>query len=379
MAFPPEQQPAPDPRAHAHVQLDNIRKQYAEVTAVHDLSLAVAKGEFFSLLGPSGCGKTTTLRLIAGLDRLNHGTIAIDERLVASTTYFIPPEKRGVGVVFQDYALFPHMTVFDNIAFGLHGWSRAAVNQRVAELLGLVGLGGAGRKYPHELSGGQRQRVALARSLAPSPSVMLLDEPFSNLDAELRAALRRETKEILKANGTTVILVTHDQEEALSLAERVAVMAQGRVLQTATPEELYWRPSDRAVAAFVGEANFLPGEARWGTAVCELGALPASGAPDGRVEVMVRPELLVPVADEVGPGRVVGREFYGPDQAVAVVLDTGTTLRCRLGAEPAPPLGSRVRLEVRGAPVVFPLDQGAAAHGSVPPAELPPRAYAVAG
>ncbi|HET6498833.1 MAG TPA: ABC transporter ATP-binding protein, partial [Coriobacteriia bacterium] len=199
----------------------NIRKEYQPgVPAVDGITLSVERGEFFSLLGPSGCGKTTTLRLIAGLEGLTSGSIVIDGVEVSNSASHVPPERRQVGIVFQDYALFPHMTVFENIAFGLYGKPKDAVRARVSELLDVVGLPGVGRQYPHELSGGQRQRVALARSLAPAPAIMLLDEPFSNLDAELRASLREETRAILKSRGATTILVTHDREEAFSLSDR---------------------------------------------------------------------------------------------------------------------------------------------------------------
>ncbi|MBT9132914.1 MAG: Spermidine/putrescine import ATP-binding protein PotA [Firmicutes bacterium] len=244
--------------AASHVLLKGVSKAFGRVTAISDLTLEIKKEEFFSLLGPSGCGKTTILRLIAGLEMPDKGTIAIGERIVAGPEW-VQPEKRRIGLVFQDYALFPHMTVFKNISFGLTDCSKNELKKKVMELLKMVGLSDAAQRYPHELSGGQQQRVALARALAPSPQVMLLDEPFSNLDADLRMELRTETKRILKESGTTTILVTHDQEEAFSMSDRVGVLNNGRLEQVGMPEQIYHRPLTRFVAGFVGRADFVRG------------------------------------------------------------------------------------------------------------------------
>ncbi len=296
------------------VVLKGICKRYSDVTAVDDFNLSVGKSEFFSLLGPSGCGKTTTLRLIAGLDGLSSGSISINGRLVSDPTFFIRPEKRAVGIVFQDYALFPHMNVFENVAFGLYGQSKNQITKRVAELLSLTGLSGMDKKYPHELSGGQRQRVALARSLAPAPKVMLLDEPFSNLDAELREALRSETKQILKESDTTVILVTHDQEEAFSLSDRVGVLNAGKLEQVGTPYEVYHTPSSRFVADFVGKADFLPAYAEEDYIVSKIGRFLHSKnycLNNIKVELMVRPDDVTIEADPDGAALIEDMLFLG--------------------------------------------------------------------
>ncbi len=270
--------------------LDRVSKRFgaAGPPAVDGLSLRVSEGEILALLGPSGCGKTTTLRLIAGLESPDAGTITLRGQIVAGPGRAVPPEERGVGIVFQDYALFPHLTVADNVAFGL---PRAARRSRVEAVLELVGLGGFGPRYPHELSGGQQQRVALARALAPAPALLLLDEPFSNLDADLRAQMRDEVERILRTSGTTAVFVTHDQEEAFTLADRVGVLLAGRIEQLAPPQELYHRPATRFVAAFVGAADFLPGVVSTQGIVTEVGTFAnvdqlAAGA---RVDVMIRP------------------------------------------------------------------------------------------
>ncbi|MBC8075555.1 MAG: ABC transporter ATP-binding protein, partial [Chloroflexales bacterium] len=232
-----------------------VHKQYGAVRAVVDVDLTLASGQLLALLGPSGCGKTTLLRLLAGFEPPDTGTISIGGRQVAGPNGLVPPEQRRVGMVFQDYALFPHLSLKENIAYGLPRSNGR--DARVAELLALVGLESLGTRSPHQLSGGQQQRAALARALAPGPAVMLLDEPFSNLDASLRRTVRSEVRRILQAAGATVLFVTHDQEEALSLADQVAVMLEGRILQVGRPATIYERPTTREVAAFVGAANFL--------------------------------------------------------------------------------------------------------------------------
>ena len=231
------------------VALEGVTKRFAGTAAVDDASLRVARGEVVALLGPSGCGKTTLLRLIAGFERPDAGCVSVAERVVASPGAWVAPEARGVGMVFQDYALFPHLTVAANVGFGLARRGRAT---RVCELLSMVGLSGLERRYPHELSGGQQQRVALARALAPSPELVLLDEPWSNVDPFLRESLRAEVAEIIRPLGVTVMLVTHDREEAFSLADRIALMRDGRIVQEGSAEELYFAPSTRWAAEFVG-------------------------------------------------------------------------------------------------------------------------------
>ena len=255
------------------LRLAEVSKRYAadQPPAVDGLSLVVAEGEIVALLGPSGCGKTTTLRLIAGFETPDAGTVSLRGEMVAGPGSFVPPETRGVGIVFQDYALFPHLSVEDNVGFGLDRLTRAARRARVAEVLELVGLGDFGRRYPHELSGGQQQRVAVARALAPAPALLLLDEPFSNLDADLRAQMREEIEIILRKTKTTAIFVTHDQEEAFALADRVGVLWHGRIEQLAAPETVYHHPASQFVAEFVGAADFLPGVVTSEGIVTELG------------------------------------------------------------------------------------------------------------
>ena len=347
------------------IRLSGVAKSFGAHQAVRDLDLELARGSILALLGPSGCGKTTTLRLLAGFELPDAGEIEISGRTVARgapRTTNTPPEKRRVGMVFQDYALFAHLTVAQNIAYGLKGISRGKKRDaRVAEVLSLAHLDGLEDRMPHELSGGQQQRVALARALAPEPAVVLLDEPFSNLDAALRVEVRSEMREILTAAGATAIFVTHDQAEALSFADEVAVMFGGKVVQVAPPEDLYHRPATRDVAEFVGEANFVPGTAEDGRLRCALGDVPACGECAGAVEAMLRPEALHLRAlrdeeeTEAGVGAtVLAREFYGHDQLLKLRLDSGPILCSRLGGGPGFRPGERVAVEVQGQALVFP-------------------------
>jgi iron(III) transport system ATP-binding protein len=326
------------------------------VVAVDRLDLEVPRGSLTALLGPSGCGKTTVLRMVAGLLAPDGGTITIDGRLVTGPGVAVPPEQRNVGLVFQDYALFPHLSVARNVAYGLTGRSRRARRARVAEVLEMVGLAGLGDRLPTALSGGQQQRVALARALAPEPDLILLDEPFSNLDAALRTSVREEVRAILRAAEATAVFVTHDQEEALSLADRVAVMRDGRVHQVADPQTLYTRPATRFVAEFVGEADVLPGR-RAGRFLVDtpIGRLPtASALETGAVAVVIRPESLRLKPAQDGPATVVGISYFGHDQLVQVALDDGATLRARRGPHLDLERGTRVRLVVDGPVVAFP-------------------------
>ncbi len=334
------------------VRISRVSKSYGPVKAVRNLNLELEPGRILALLGPSGCGKTTTLRLLAGFEHPETGEIEIGGRTSAGRNTFVPPEKRKVGMVFQDYALFPHLTVEQNVAYGLLRNKKR--NGRVEEVLGIAHLDGLGNRMPHELSGGQQQRVALARALAPEPAVVLLDEPFSNLDATLRTRVRAEMRGILKDAGATAIFVTHDQEEALSLADEVAVMLNGTVMQTAPPEDLYLHPASREVAAFVGQANFIPGVAEEGRVRCVLGDIPAEETEEGEVEIMLRPESLVLRALPDGEATVVGREFYGHDQQIELRLDSGETLYSRLVGRQSFDSGERVSVGVWGPVVVFP-------------------------
>lgn len=336
------------------IRCRDLVRRYDNLIVLENFSLEVRKGEFVALLGASGCGKTTTLRLIAGFDRPDSGSIDIAGRRVAGPGTFVPPERRRVGMVFQEYALFPHLTVAGNAGYGLR---RAPDRERrVRETLELVGLDGLGERMPHELSGGQQQRVALARALAPQPDVILLDEPFSNLDAALRVRLRTEVRAILQQAGATTIFVTHDQAEALSLADRVAVMEGGRVIQVASPEVLYRLPATREIAEFVGEANFIPGEAGGDRASCALGEipLPLCRPAHGPVDVMLRPEWLEARPSPEGKAVVIRRLYFGHDQLMEVRTGGGLTLQVRLGPHDAFEPGERVDLVVTHPAVAYP-------------------------
>ncbi|MFC4950581.1 ABC transporter ATP-binding protein [Pseudonocardia sp. GCM10023141] len=331
----------------AGLQLRDVHKAYGPVSVLHGIDLDVAAGGLTAVLGSSGCGKTTLLRLVAGFDRADAGTVTIDGRQVAGPGTALAPEDRRIGYVTQDGNLFPHLTVAANVVFGLPRRARRDVS-RVPPLLELVGLdAGYAHRYPHELSGGQQQRVALARALAPAPGIVLLDEPFSALDVELRESTRRAVVDALAAAGTTTVLVTHDQSEALSLASRVALMRGGAIVQEATPTELYRNPVDRAVAEFVGAVVALPATVSAGTATCALGALPVA-APDGPVTVLLRPEQI-----EIGtPGvvaQVVAVEFHGHDALVRLeVAGAAGVVTARCPGFRTPSVGERVGLMVRG-------------------------------
>jgi len=330
---------------------EGLDKRFGRVTAVRDLHLRVERGRTLALLGASGCGKTTLLRLIAGFERPDGGSISLRERVLAGPGTFVPPEQRRVGMVFQDYALFPHLSVESNVAFGL---PRGRDRRRARALLALVGLEGLGGRMPHQLSGGQQQRVALARTLAAEPELVLLDEPFSNLDPVLRVQVRADVRRVLESLGTTAIFVTHDQEEALSLAQQVAVMLDGTVHQIGAPCEVYTRPVNRQVAEFMGDANFLPGHVQKGCVDCELGTLPVLAAFSGPAEVMVRAENLQLSAESGTPIEVVGREFFGHDQVVLVRLSSGRVLRVRSLAGVNLEPGQRLGMRNAGDVVVYP-------------------------
>jgi iron(III) transport system ATP-binding protein len=341
------------------ITVRDVRRLFGTVRAVDGVDLDIHRGKILALLGPSGCGKTTMLRLLAGFERPDTGTIAVDGRDVAATGAWVPPERRRIGMVFQEYALFPHLDVAGNVAYGLAGARRLRRKadprrRRVAEVLDLVGLAGLEHRYPHELSGGQQQRVALARALAPEPAVVLLDEPFSNLDAGLRGQVRADVHRILSDAGATAVFVTHDQEEALAVADEVAVMREGRIAQLAAPELLYRRPADRNVAAFVGDAEFLPGVSSGTTALTEIGPLHLEHAVTGDVDVLVRPEDLHLAKDPDGDTVVLGREFYGHDQMLFLRLATGRTIRARLGPVTDLAAGDRCRISVPGVVHAYP-------------------------
>src|SRR5690606_17365444 len=273
------------------LQCFDLRKHYGQIVALRGFNLSVRAGQIVTLLGPSGGGKTTALRLIAGFETPDSGRILINGQLMAGDGVFVPPENRRVGMVFQEYALFPHLTVFENVVFGVSG-NAADKAARAKEMLALVGLEDTAKRLPHELSGGQQQRIALARALAPRPQIVLLDEPFSNLDAALRAQVRREVRDILKSTGATCVFVTHDQREAFTLSDEVVILLDGTIAQVGTPRTVYTQPATREVAAFVGETNLLPGEADGATVTCVLGTLPLEVHTYGKVDVLIRPEII---------------------------------------------------------------------------------------
>jgi iron(III) transport system ATP-binding protein len=321
------------------IRARDLTKTFDDDTiALDGFSLDVWEGSVVTLLGPSGCGKTTALRVIAGFEQAG-GTVEIHGRTVLDRDTFIAPEKRKVGMVFQDYALFPHMTVRRNIAYGL---GRNANPGRVEEVADLVGLHGLGERMPSELSGGQQQRVALARALAPRPEVILLDEPFSNLDAALRDRVRRELKVILTEARTTAVFVTHDQEEALATSDIVAVMREGRVLQADTPDHLYANPVNEWVATFLGDADILEATAAGGHADTVLGRFATNLS--GPVAVMVRPEDVQISVGETANATVANVEFFGHDQLITLATEGGTRVRSRIGPRPHYRIGQLCRV-----------------------------------
>ena len=347
------------------VTLSAVTKRFhpGRPPAVDCLSLALSRGEILALLGPSGSGKTTALRLIAGFESPDEGQIKFGHRIVAEAgdrrVAAVPPEERQVGIVFQDYALFPHLTVDANVAFGLHALTRVARRGRTQEILQLVGLADLGRRYPHELSGGQQQRVALARALAPAPALLLLDEPFSNLDADLRAQMRDEVERVLRSTGTTAIFVTHDQEEAFTIADRVGVLNRGRLEQLGAPETIYHEPATRFVAEFVGAADFLPGLVTQKGIVTEIGTFAnvQARALAERVSVMLRPDDVTFVARHDGEGTILRRDFRGSETLYCLGLPSGDRVHSSQPSSAAFTAGTRVHLKVPAIRVVtFPAE-----------------------
>ena len=331
------------------IRVRGVDKTFGTTRAVVDADLTVEQGALVALLGPSGSGKTTLLRLVAGFEEPDAGTVEIGGRVVAGPGAWQEPEQRRIGMVFQDGALFPHLTVAANVGFG------NPRDGRVDECLELVGLADRGRSYPHELSGGERQRIALARALATEPDVVLLDEPFAALDASLRTALREEVARILRSAGVSALLVTHDQEEALSLADHIVMMRDGHVVQEGPPNQVYGQPASRWVAEFLGDADVLPGTATDGAAVCELGRFPVADGVVGPVEVVVRPESLVLVPADTSDaggewvdGTVVSRAYFGRDQLVTLALASGRTIESRTNGRVVWHPGAPVRVRVEG-------------------------------
>jgi iron(III) transport system ATP-binding protein len=333
----------------AAICAEAVTKAFGGSRAVDRADLDVRSGEVVALLGPSGSGKTTLLRLLAGFEVPDEGAVRVRGRTVAGGGVFEEPDRRRIGMVFQDGALFPHLTVGQNVEFGRPRPGRGE------ECLEMVGLAHRASSYPHELSGGERQRIALARALAVDPEVVLLDEPFAALDENLRAGLRDEVVRVLRAAGASALIVTHNQQEALSMADTVAVMRAGRIEQVGSPETLYDRPATRWVAEFLGDADTVTGSADAGTVDSELGRFPADRSLSGAVEVLVRPERVTISRNGEGVSAVVARRTYlGADQVVTLELPTGTRVRCRAPGGGRWTVGEQVRVVVTGDVVVLP-------------------------
>ena len=327
---------------------------YGDTVALDDFSLDIPAGSLVALVGPSGCGKTTALRVIAGFETPSTGTVSIGGVVVVGDGKEIPPEKRNVGMVFQEYALFPHISVEENVGYGVRGADRV---QRVHDVLKLVGLSDYGSRFPHELSGGEQQRIALARALAPGPDVVLLDEPFSNLDAPKRERMRRELRKILKRAGATAVFVTHDQSEALAIADIIAVMRDGRIIQTGRPDDVYEAPENTWVARFLGDAILLSGTVSDGSVHTMLGDIDTPLPTGVAVDVMIRPEWITPHVEDSGQGRVTDREFYGHDQRVEIELPGGERVEALVPTRNRVAVGDRVAIELIDA-IVYEAETG---------------------
>jgi len=335
----------------ALLEIEDLHSGYRGRAVIHGVSFHVNRGSFVCLLGPSGCGKTTILRVIAGFERVYRGRIVLDGRVVARSGLNVPPERRRVGMVFQENTLFPHLTVAENVAFGLHRGPAAARRHRLREMLEVVGLEAMEDRYPHELSGGQQQRVALARALAPEPALMLLDEPFSSLDVDLRERLGTELRDVLKARGITTVLVTHDQNEAFSLSDQIGVLSDGRMLQWDTPYNLYHEPADRFIADFIGRGIFLRGRLLAPDAVeTELGVIRGNRAynwPAGsEVDVLLRPDDVQPAPESAVAARVVGKVFKGAEILYSLELETGNRVLSMVSSHEDYPIGETIGIRV---------------------------------
>jgi iron(III) transport system ATP-binding protein len=331
------------------LEVENLRHAYGDQEVVRSLSFSLARGAIGCLLGPSGCGKTTVLRCVAGFESIQEGEIRLAGKVVSGRGVMLPPERRRIGMVFQDYALFPHLAVSANIAFGLHAIPAQERAARVAELAQLVGLSASLDKYPHEISGGQQQRVALARALAPRPELLLLDEPFSNLDVDLRERLSLEVRDIIKASGATAVLVTHDQQEAFAMADEIGILHHGRIQQWDSPYNLYHRPANRFVADFVGQGVFLPAKALNGRQLqIELGVLQGDSQGLQNLEVLLRPDDVV--HDDAAPtqAEVVHKAFRGAEILYTLRLASGQKVLALVPSHHNHALGEKIgiRLDV---------------------------------
>jgi len=327
--------------------------------AISDLSLTVREGEILCLLGPSGCGKTTSLRVIAGFEPVTAGEVYLEGRLVSSPDRLVPAEERRVGMVFQEYALFPHLRVAENVAFGLQDLARNERESCVEAMLNLLGLSGLERRYPHELSGGQQQRVALARALAPRPAILLLDEPFSNLDPDMTGRMREELHDLLHRTNTTAVLVTHDHDEAFAMADRIAVLNAGRLEQFGSPETIYHLPATPFVAEFVGQADFIPGLVERGQVLTEIGDLlvPETYAGGAKAVVMIRPDDLRILPSDTGPALILSRQFRGSENLYTLRLPSGAIVHSSESSTSVYPVGRSVGLRLLATHTVL-FDQG---------------------
>ena len=328
---------------------DKLIKSFGETVALNQTKIELFNGEILAILGPSGCGKSTLLRAIAGFENIDSGDITINGKTVSSRDKFTPAEKRRVGMVFQDYALFPHLTVEDNVGFGTKSSSKSDKASLVKQMLKLVELDGMEGRYPHELSGGQQQRVAVARTLAANPVTILLDEPFSNLDATMRTEIRNTVRQALQGRGVATIIVTHDREEAFTIADRVAVMNSGQIEQVDTPENMYRSPVSKFVASMTGTANFMPAIITSNRAVTELGKFqwvsPTNGIVEGdEVELLVRPDDFLVLPNPNASVTVTSREYRGDAMVLSVELGSGNTIQCRQGPYSDLPVGTSVDL-----------------------------------